>query len=267
MALKGFDLFLVHEINNFRTFRYDTLDTIATVEAAGYFTRVTDHTHFDDELVRFEVGDEVQVYVWSTTIRTGTFVSKAQYRVTAVTTAGVATIAVQVIGNSGQIIIGSGLSGATASTNADELILEGSSLTGISILTPNNTKGIIYFADPQSSTAGAVEYSHAANTLSFRVNGVGDSLIIDANQNILINGGSTATSAAGTLHLPIDTSPSAALVGGIVIGSKDSSAGSTDATLELWLETAPVTVGTFTESHKVPVWINGTEYHIVLDAV
>jgi hypothetical protein len=52
----------------------------------------------------------------------------------------------------------------------------------------------------------------------------------------------------------------------VVIGQKDSSVGST-ATLDIETEEDVVVVGTFTPSHKLAVWINGTEYHIQLDAV
>ena len=57
------------------------------------------------------------------------------------------------------------------------------------------------------------------------------------------------------------------IAGSIKLYSKDSSAGSTDSTLAMTTETNPVVVGTFTPTHKFPVWINGTEYHIQLDAV
>lgn len=267
MALKGFDLFLVHEINNFRTFRYDTLDTIATVEASGYFTRTTDPTHFDDELVRLEVGDEVQVYVWSTTIRTGTFVSKAQYRVTAVTTAGVATIAAQDMGSFGTIRINRGVSGGTPNTSADEFVIEGDGPTGLTIMvTSPNTCGI-YFADNGDPNIGQINYFHNGNAMSFVTNN-SQSLRLDDKSNVQIGlGTASATTSQGNIQLPINTSPTAVLVGGIVIGAKDSSQGSTDATLELWLETDTINESTFTVDKTIPIWINGNEYLIGLDAV
>ncbi len=296
MALKGFDLFLVHEINNFRTFRYDTLDTIATVEAADYFTRTASPTHFDDELVRLEAGDEIQVYVWTTTLRTGVFVEKQTYRVTGVTTAGVATIskafdfAVDGDGGSNLLIVDasadrvgisstgvaptdgllhiqSGSAGAVAAgPAADELILEGSGSVGMSFLAVGTNNCNIHFGDPGDNDIGFIRYAHGTNTLSF-VSNASEAIALDANQNILFGGASAATTAAGNLHIPIDTSPTAALVGGIVIGSKDSSVGATDATLELWLETAAIAESSWTVSHTFPIWINGTEYLVPLDAV
>ena len=57
------------------------------------------------------------------------------------------------------------------------------------------------------------------------------------------------------------------LTGGVYVTARDSSAGSADSTLALDLETAPIVVGSFTASHKFPIWINNVEYHIQLDAV
>lgn len=61
------------------------------------------------------------------------------------------------------------------------------------------------------------------------------------------------------------TNASAAPTSGIILHSRDSSDG--DGTLALFLEQDVEVVGTFTASHKVKVWINGTEYWLQLDAV
>jgi hypothetical protein len=58
-----------------------------------------------------------------------------------------------------------------------------------------------------------------------------------------------------------------AITDGIVIYSKNSSDGTVNATLSLYLEQAVEAIGTFTPSHKLKIWINGTEYWIQLDAV
>lgn len=58
-----------------------------------------------------------------------------------------------------------------------------------------------------------------------------------------------------------------AISNGVVVYSKDSSDGSANATLALYLEQAVESIGTFTPSHKIKVWINGTEYWLQLDAV
>ncbi len=53
----------------------------------------------------------------------------------------------------------------------------------------------------------------------------------------------------------------------IALQAKDATVGGTNATMSWRLEQAVEVIGTFTESHKIAVWINGTEYHISLDAV
>lgn len=63
------------------------------------------------------------------------------------------------------------------------------------------------------------------------------------------------------------TNASSAGTDGIIIHSKDSSGGSANATLALYLEEAPEATGTFTQTHRLKVWINGTEYYLSLDAV
>lgn len=164
-------------------------------------------------------------------------------------------------------IISDGSAGAViASTSADGLVIESDSSTGLSILTPANTVGIIAFGSPTSNTRGQIAYNHNLDILQL-FSASAETMRLDGNQNLLLAITTAAATAQGNLHIGIDTSPTAVLVGGVVIGAKDSSVGSTDATLELWLETAPIAVGTFTPSHKFPIWINGTEYHIQLDAV
>ena len=77
-------------------------------------------------------------------------------------------------------------------------------------------------------------------------------------------------SAAGVLTIANGTSPAALTANQIYIGSKDSTGLSSDgATLELFLEGAPEASGMSvpTMSHRISVWINGTEYFMYLDPV
>ena len=196
-------------------------------------------------------------------------------------------------------IVGGASSGATADGGADDLIIEGTGNRGISVLVPDDgSTANLYFGGPASAVEGGFSYTPSTNLLQcwaglsevfnattngsivFNENGSSaadfrwesdtsiNMFFLDAGtENIIIGGSTSATSSKGNLHINLGTSPSAALVGGITMGAKDSSVGSTDATLELWLETAPIVVGTFTPSHKFPIWINGTEYHLELDAV
>lgn len=63
------------------------------------------------------------------------------------------------------ITINGGASGLTAAdVDADNLVIHGSGNTGISILTPNNRTGNIYFGDPENDNAGAIAYNHVTDT-------------------------------------------------------------------------------------------------------
>jgi hypothetical protein len=54
-----------------------------------------------------------------------------------------------------------------ASVYSDDLVVENSTHGGISILTPNNVVGAIYFGDPESNESGSVQYDHTPNALFF----------------------------------------------------------------------------------------------------
>lgn len=60
---------------------------------------------------------------------------------------------------------------------------------------------------------------------------------------------------------------STAITNGIVVYAKDSSDGAANSTLAIYTEQSVEAIGTYTPSHKLKVWINGTEYWIELDAV
>jgi len=66
--------------------------------------------------------------------------------------------------------IETGDSGVTSVlAGADELIIEGSGNTGLSILTPASNIGIIAFADPDDDNIGQIKYSHVDNDMTFTV--------------------------------------------------------------------------------------------------
>jgi len=83
--------------------------------------------------------------------------------------------------------------------------------------------------------------------------------------NIGIGTATFASSATQSLAIKNGTAPNAHLDDTVHIFSKDASSGG--ATLGLFTECAVESIGTFVESHKLKVWINGTEYYISLDAV
>lgn len=82
MAVDITNLVPMGEGNGFTHYRYDTLDTHASVDTAEYFNN-------SDETVIFRVGDLVDVIVWATAIRTGTISTYGRHIVNSVSAAGI----------------------------------------------------------------------------------------------------------------------------------------------------------------------------------
>ena len=82
MAVDAAQLTLISSVNGYGLYRYDTLDTHATVDTAEYFNN-------SDENINLAVGDLIDVIVWSTTIRTGTISTYGRHIVNSVSAAGV----------------------------------------------------------------------------------------------------------------------------------------------------------------------------------
>lgn len=101
-------------------------------------------------------------------------------------------------------------------------------------------------------------------TANYAVNFVGNS-VINGNVGIGAVPFSWGANSADVLGIINGTPPAAHVDNEIQIYSVDSS--DATATLGLMLEQQVEAIGTFTESHKVKVLINGTEYWISLDAV
>lgn len=64
MAYNSAYLTLMKTGNGFSQYRYDTMDTHATVDTSAYFT--------GEAVNMLRVGDIIDVVVWATAIRTGT---------------------------------------------------------------------------------------------------------------------------------------------------------------------------------------------------
>lgn len=99
--------------------------------------------------------------------------------------------------------------------------------------------------------------------------GVGPSgkIYITSLGNIGIGNNNFGTNSTNSIGLANGTEPASSIAGQIQLYSKDSSAGSTNATLGFRTEQAVESIGTFTASHKLRIWINQVEYYITLDAV
>ena len=61
--------------------------------------------------------------------------------------------------------------GASVSSNADELVIENTSDAGLSILTANDAGGYVKFGDPQNDNAGEIAYTHDDNAFTFTSTG------------------------------------------------------------------------------------------------
>ena len=71
----------------------------------------------------------------------------------------------------------------TAHTDADELVIESNASAGISILTPNDDLGSLYFGDPDDNDVMSVRGDHANNRLAFYANGGNPSWYINNGHN------------------------------------------------------------------------------------
>lgn len=77
-------------------------------------------------------------------------------------------------------------SGASAHSFVDDFVIENDGDTGMSILTPNNERGGLYFGDPEKSNAGQIYYQHSEDWMWFYTDATA-SVIIDNNQFVGIN--------------------------------------------------------------------------------
>ena len=84
----------------------------------------------------------------------------------------------------GLLSVSDGDSGATASADANELVLEDNGSAGMSILTFNNTTGNVYFGDGQDNDVGKVSYNHSTNALELTTNGAAQ-WSLDSSGNFL----------------------------------------------------------------------------------
>ena len=71
-------------------------------------------------------------------------------------------------------------SGASVDSNGDELVIENSGNTGMTILSGTGSSGGIYFGDSGNNNIGYIEYGHNTNQLSIATGGTANSLVIDS---------------------------------------------------------------------------------------
>ena len=83
-------------------------------------------------------------------------------------------------------------SGATADASADELVIEGSGNTGISILSGASNAGSIYFGDSGTNWDGYIAYNQSSRSMTFGVAAGGGTVNIDSSGNVGIGTSSPA---------------------------------------------------------------------------
>jgi hypothetical protein len=70
-----------------------------------------------------------------------------------------------------RLFVDSGGSSATADTDADDLVIDGNTDAGISILTPVGNIGSLLFGDPDDSDIGGIIYNHLTDELTIQSGG------------------------------------------------------------------------------------------------
>lgn len=120
------------------------------------------------------------------------------------TTAGDPSAATLYATGAGKFSTGS--SGATASTSADQLVVEGSGAAGISILTADNQASIIYFGSPSDSSGGILSWAHDDAEFDVGTGVVGASTVLRADNfvtNLILSGASSSelATAAGSVSV------------------------------------------------------------------
>jgi hypothetical protein len=86
----------------------------------------------------------------------------------------------------GKLHVKSADSGASADGSADELVIEGSGHSGLSILSGSSSYGTILFSDSESAAAGRLRYEHNNNALNFGTNGSWNRMYINSSGNVAI---------------------------------------------------------------------------------
>jgi hypothetical protein len=88
-------------------------------------------------------------------------------------------------------------SGASADSGGDELVIENSGDSGLSILAGTSNESNIYFGDSGNSNIGYISYSHSTNAMSFAANAAAR-MIIDSSGIVLIGKTDTTFASIGT---------------------------------------------------------------------
>jgi len=89
---------------------------------------------------------------------------------------------------SSSVSIGSGSGMSVPNVNADNLVIEGASNTGLTIASGVNHGSHIFFADNGSSNSGGIVYDHPQRMLQFRTGGNKTALDLTSDQSAIFKG-------------------------------------------------------------------------------
>ena len=91
MAYIAGNLALISSVNGYGLYRYDTLDTLTTVDAIGYFNNVDDN-------LNLAKGDIILVTVWAGAVRSGNIVDHGYHQVIDALASGIVSITEDYLG-------------------------------------------------------------------------------------------------------------------------------------------------------------------------
>ena len=149
----------------------------------------------DDQIdIRIAGADDFQFTANTFTAQSGSTIAAQALTATTVVGSGAAQFATAGIGAAKDLGVGlhikSADSGASVDGNADELVIEGSGQSGITICSGASDKGNIFFADSGGTAQGKVIYNHSSNHLRFDTDG-SEKMRIRSDGIVLINNNDT----------------------------------------------------------------------------
>jgi hypothetical protein len=123
---------------------------------------------------------------------------------------GVGTVGIKDLGTGIHVKVSD--TGASATSNSDQLVLEKSGNSGLSILSSTSTSGLVSFGDSGDNDIGQLEYNHSDNSMRFGVNAAERARIIN-DGSLLVNRTAQHGSYAGQLSVLDSSTTSGRAVG------------------------------------------------------